>query len=162
VVRKPRNSFQFVRRALDVRTTPYLAIRADPQIDVTLDFIARLAALVPRPRVNLARFHGVFAPNSRYRAQITPAGRGRQGKADPNRTEPKKRRAMTWAQRLKRVFRIDIGTCESCGGAVRVIACIDDPLVIEKILTHIERRPAAGASPHAPRAPPAMSGGEPQ
>jgi hypothetical protein len=29
-----------------------------------LDFIAKLAALVPRPRVNLTRFHGVFAPNS--------------------------------------------------------------------------------------------------
>jgi hypothetical protein len=23
---------------------------------------------------------------------------------------------MSWAQRLKRVFRIDIGTCERCGG----------------------------------------------
>ena len=44
-----------------------------------LDFIARLAALVPRPRVNLTRFHGVFAPNSRWRAQITPAGRGKHG-----------------------------------------------------------------------------------
>jgi len=31
------------------------------------------AALVPRPRVNLTRFHGVFAPNSRHRAQVTPA-----------------------------------------------------------------------------------------
>ena len=30
-----------------------------------LDFIARLAALVPKPRVNLTRYHGVFAPNSR-------------------------------------------------------------------------------------------------
>jgi hypothetical protein len=37
-----------------------------------LDFIARLAALVPKPRVNLTRFHGVFAPNSRYRARATP------------------------------------------------------------------------------------------
>ncbi len=27
-----------------------------------LDFIALLAALVPKPRVNLTRFHGVFAP----------------------------------------------------------------------------------------------------
>ncbi len=26
-----------------------------------LDFMARLAALVPKPRVNLTRFHGVFA-----------------------------------------------------------------------------------------------------
>jgi len=31
-----------------------------------LDFIARLAALVPKPRVNLTRFHGLFAPNSKH------------------------------------------------------------------------------------------------
>lgn len=31
----------------------------------TLDFIARLAALVPKPRVNQARFHGVFVTNSK-------------------------------------------------------------------------------------------------
>ena len=42
-----------------------------------LDFIARLAAPVPKPRVNLTRFHGVFAPNSRHRALVTPAKRGR-------------------------------------------------------------------------------------
>lgn len=42
-----------------------------------LDFIARLAALVPKPRVNLTRFHGVFAPNSRHRALVTPAKRGK-------------------------------------------------------------------------------------
>ena len=43
-----------------------------------LDFMVRLAALVPRPRANLARFHGVFAgapdrPNSKHRALVTPA-----------------------------------------------------------------------------------------
>jgi hypothetical protein len=30
-----------------------------------LDFIARLAALVPKPRVNLMRFQGVVALNSK-------------------------------------------------------------------------------------------------
>jgi hypothetical protein len=39
-----------------------------------LDFISRLAALVPKPRVNLTRYHGVFAPNSQHRALVTPAG----------------------------------------------------------------------------------------
>ena len=34
-----------------------------------LDFIARLVALVPHPRVHLTRFHGVFAPKSKYRMQ---------------------------------------------------------------------------------------------
>lgn len=37
-----------------------------------LDFIARLAALVPRPRLNLTRFHGVFAANFKYRSRIVP------------------------------------------------------------------------------------------
>jgi len=35
-----------------------------------LDFIAKLAALVPKPWVNLTRFHGVFAPNSKHRAEV--------------------------------------------------------------------------------------------
>ena len=53
-----------------------------------LDFIARLAALVPPPRLNLTRFHGVFAPNSPHRARITPArgGLGHEAhKVRPNR-----------------------------------------------------------------------------
>ncbi len=95
-----------------------------------LDFIARLAALVPKPRVNLIRFHGVFAPNSRYRGRVTKAKRGRGGRraatGDPEAPTPAERRAsMSWAQRLKRVFNIDIETCSACGGAVRIIACIE-------------------------------------
>ena len=40
---------------------------------------------------------------------------------------------MTWAQRLMRVFGIDIKTCRACGGALEIIACIEDPVVVEKI-----------------------------
>ena len=43
-----------------------------------LDFIAKLAALVPKLRVNLARCHGVFTPNSQHRAEVTPAKRGKK------------------------------------------------------------------------------------
>jgi hypothetical protein len=32
-----------------------------------LDFIARLAALVRKPQVNLTRYYSVFAPNCRQR-----------------------------------------------------------------------------------------------
>ena len=73
-----------------------------------LDFIARLVALVPKPRVNLARFHGVFAPNSEHRAFVTPAkqGKGNKPKASglEEQTSAERRASMTWAQRLKRVF----------------------------------------------------------
>ena len=113
-----------------------------------LDFIARLATLVPKPRVNLTRFHGVFAPNSKHRALVTPAKRGRSNQArvtDEPPTPTERRASMTWAQRLKRVFNIDIETCSACGGAVKVIACIEDPAVIQKILTHLKEK--AGPEP---------------
>ena len=42
--------------------------------------VAKLAALIPKPRVNLTRFHGVFAPNSKWREQVTPAKRGKTKK----------------------------------------------------------------------------------
>ncbi len=126
-----------------------------------LDFIARLAALIPKPRVNLTRFHGVFAPNSQYRALITPAGRGKGQmhkvtEEAENRTPAERHAAMTWAQRLKRVFNIDIETCQACGGAVKIIACIEDPHVIRKILDHLNRL-APTTDPNSlpePRAPP--------
>jgi hypothetical protein len=68
-----------------------------------LDFIARLVALVPNPRVNLTRFHGVFAPNTKYRSSVTPAGRGNRKESHPadgfDQTPAEKRASMTWAQR---------------------------------------------------------------
>jgi hypothetical protein len=42
---------------------------------------------------------------------------------------------MSWMQRLKRVFAIDIETCPDCGGTQRVIVCNEDPPQIAKILT---------------------------
>jgi hypothetical protein len=101
-----------------------------------LDLISKLAALVPAPRVNLTRFHGVFAPHSQYRGIITPSRPAVENKTldDAVQTEAEKKGAMTWSVRLKRAFNIDVNTCEKCGGAVRVIACIEDPVVIKKIL----------------------------
>ncbi len=108
-----------------------------------LDFMARLGALVPRPRANLTRFHGVFAPNSKHRALVTPSKRGKSAKREisgDERSPVEQHAAMTWAQRLKRVFNIDISTCDACGCAVRVIASIEDPVVIKQILAHLKRK----------------------
>ncbi len=131
-----------------------------------LDFIARLATLVPKPRVNLTRFHGVFAPNSKNRAEISPnkAKQRKQGAhRKPDGTSQKqtseKRKSMTWAQRLKRVFGIDIETCHQCGGVVKIIASIEDPVVIEKILSHLHKKNEKIVKRLQPesRAPPQMS-----
>ena len=123
-----------------------------------LDFIARLAELVPPPRQNLTRFHGVFAPNSPHRARITPARRGRGAKpTKPTQTEDRtpaeQRSAMQWAKRLKRVFQVDVETCPKCGGTVQIIASIEDLPVIERILNHLAKNDLPGLWPDS-RAPP--------
>jgi ribosomal protein S27E len=130
-----------------------------------LDFLARLAALVPRPRVNLTRFHGVLAPNAKWRGAVTPSGRGRGGRAggraagvgaEGEAPGPAKRQAMTWAQRLKRVFRIEIERCGRCGGQMKVIAAIEDPAVVERILRHVGQLEEGSAelATAGPRGPP--------
>ena len=98
-----------------------------------MDFIARLAALIPPPRLNLTRYHGVFASNSKLRPLITNPKRKAAGSSKKQCHSFR----MSWAERLKRVFNIDIEVCTQCGGKVKIIASIKDPLVIDKILTHL-------------------------
>jgi hypothetical protein len=47
-------------------------------------------------------------------------------------------------QRLKRVFAIDIESCPDCGGTLRVIACIEAPALIARILGHVQQRLESG------------------
>ena len=60
-------------------------------------------------------------------------------------THAERHAAMTWAQRLKRVFSIDIEVCGRCGGSVRVIVeasnrSIEDQDVIDRILNHLRQK----------------------
>ena len=71
---------------------------------------------------------GCFWPKARV--ECRPLWRPLSG----NGVEP------TWAQRLKRVFNIDIEVCSLCGGSVRVTACIEDQDVIDRILTHLRHK----------------------
>jgi hypothetical protein len=111
-----------------------------------VDFIGKLAALIPPPRLNLTRFFGVFAPNSNLRAQVTASQRGKNSPKlvnirDEHSDKPYHARSMTWAQRLKRVFNIDINECEKCQQHnVSIIACIADIHVIQKILKYLDKK----------------------
>ena len=115
----------------------------------------RLAALVPRPRVHLTRFHGVLAPHYKHRALIVPKPKAAQKQEPPSTSDgsapvpieeagatlteavtadPKR---ISWARLLKRVFKIDVEICPHCKSRVRILAAIEDPEVIRKILGHL-------------------------
>jgi hypothetical protein len=101
--------------------------------------MARLAALVPRPRLNLTRFHGVFAPNFKHRAQIVP--RRARGRVDAD----KPLAPMTWPLPHIRVLR---GTGTSCpmGAApqARVRHAPGHPLLMLRINSPCRHRDLSG------------------
>ena len=135
-----------------------------------LEFMQRLAALVPRPRLHLIRFgvcitslrevsgpplreHGVVAPNAKLRAMVVPQGPDGSNEAAPpaeceaNCAHHRPVR-LSWARLLKRVFELDLEHCPNCGGELKIIAAILEQPVIEKILTHLGLQ--ARAPPRSP------------
>ena len=121
-----------------------------------MEFLAKLAALVPRPRANLTRYHGVLAPNAKYRNLVVPTPKLSKRKKIKHAkavdssasTEANHPLApLSWAERLKRVFKLDIELCPRCGGRLRVIATITQPEVIQKLLDHVQQPQAPPRQP---------------
>jgi len=116
-----------------------------------LEFLQKLAVLVPRLRLNLIRYHGVLAPNAKLRSQVVPKSiedNPSEDSVDEVFTLPKPKQYISWARLLKRVFNIDIETCPHCQGKMKIIAAIEDPPTIVKILKHLGL--PARAPPRAP------------
>ena len=111
-----------------------------------LEFLEKLAALVPLPRVHLVRYAGCLAPHSALREAIipTPRQQGVEEQAASTASLP-----WSWARLLKRVFALEMARCPFCQrGALRIIATITQGEVISKILRHLKH--AADPPPIAP------------
>lgn len=108
--------------------------------------------------VNLSR--GLRAKQEVPRAgdigQAEQGGRGRQGRGSEGAYTSRAPSRDDLAQRLQRVFGIDIKTCSSCDGPMRIIACIEEPAVIEKLFSHLVANAPELTVPAAPpvRTPP--------
>jgi hypothetical protein len=129
-----------------------------------LELLERLAALVPPPRFNLVRYHGVLAPAAKGRAAVvarrpsvgagstTVAGcdcapglggmgeRGGERKsgtmkaAEVPGTGRRRPRNYSWAELMRRVFEVDVLECPACHGRMRILAAIHPPEATRAIL----------------------------
>ena len=114
-----------------------------------LEFLEKLAALTPRPRINLILYHGVLATNARWRSRIVPgpdvstldAGASpddtRGASRDDTTGWPRQPRHWRWADLMRRAFDLDVLACPQCGNRMRLLATIEDPRVVEQILAHL-------------------------
>ena len=165
-----------------------------------VELLEKLAAITPRPRVNLLFYHGLLAPRARWRRLATSYGRpqvasagdapdaqpvtcapalvsqhshrlasAEQNNGDKHETmnlvnapacrasstttestaqgpsdsstagasAKEKRRYSAWSELMRRAFSLDVLACPRCGSRMRLIATIEDPAVVKKILNHL-------------------------
>ncbi len=107
-----------------------------------VELLERLAALVPRPRINLVLYHGVLAPRAAWRSAIVPAQEAdddhESGTAGECRHERVGRRPnWDWAKLMERSFGFDVLACPRCAGRMTLVALIRDAAVVTRILRHL-------------------------
>ncbi len=135
------------------------------------DFLALALQHVPAPRLHQVRYYGRYSNAARARraavvesvaaggsiAPSTTSGGG-TSPADPaadhiapGEAVQRRRQRRLWARLLRRVYEVDPLVCRQCGAPMRVVAFIQEPAAIRKILTHLERH---GGHRYPPRDPP--------
>jgi hypothetical protein len=104
----------------------------------------------------MIRFHGVFAPNAKVRAEVVPQKQQRNlaehsaaELADAEQThffddEPQKPKRHAWAWLLKKVFLVDVTICADCGGRMKWLEVCTEKRDIHRVLS------AHGLAPRAP------------
>jgi len=105
---------------------------------VTLDpheLIARICAMVPPPRFQRIRFHGVFSPNSALRGDVVASARPNVAPSieppeplqlrlfghlfEAPDADVSQRRRKPWAWLLRYMFAIDVSVCPECCGPMK-------------------------------------------
>ena len=85
------------------------------------EFIEKLIAIIPQPRIHGVRFHGILAPSAEDRKKVVPAAltehaQGELFECHKKKSKPQK---TSWSELLKRTFQIDLSKCLVCGGIVK-------------------------------------------
>jgi hypothetical protein len=118
-----------------------------------------LAALTPRPRINLVLYYGVLGARSAWRARIAGSGaeRSTETAGTPSApcatAAPRPRANRLWAELMQRSFGFDVLACPRCGGRLELIALIENAPVIRRILGHLDL-PTELPTPRPARPPP--------
>jgi hypothetical protein len=134
-----------------------------------VDFLGRLAVLVPRPRVNLILYYGTLGARAGRRPEMVRRGRaetslvepvraggGAAADTDPEGTGRADGRGWRWAALMRRTFGFDVLACPGCGGRLRLVALIEDASIVGRILRHLGL-PDTIPTPRPARAPPAAT-----
>ena len=122
-----------------------------------LDFLARVIAHIPPPKIHLVRYLGHYSNVARGRRKkgkeepLTP-GHSRHREDDGLTDGGRRARRRAWARLIRRVYEVDPLVCSNCGGEMRIVSVILEHRIITRILGHLARKGI-----EAGRGPPELS-----
>ncbi len=135
----------------------------DSRVFDPLDWVHAITTQIPDPGQHMVRYYGAYSNRAR---QLYRTAKSRVEEDDESVPEPPAggaeedsedawvvARRRSWARLIRRIYEIDPLVCPRCGHALKIVAVITDPVVVDRILAHRKRRGLS--SPFEPRAPPA-------
>ena len=107
------------------------------------EFIARITQHIPEKSFQLVRYYGWYSNRSRgdrkKKQQKTHSAIASDATDILEITEPSQIKipSKTWRECIKKVWEVDPLACPKCGGEMKIISFIDEPLLIRRILEHL-------------------------
>jgi hypothetical protein len=112
-----------------------------------LEWIAKLAALIPRPRKNLVFYHGVLSANAAWRSQVVAYGATRPPTAQRTLAGSLKTKCTSLHCRITShgsgriscgdAFGHDLLACARCGGKMELLEIVLERTAIRRVLSHL-------------------------
>jgi hypothetical protein len=103
-----------------------------------LELLEKLAVMVPPPGRHTVTYHGILSSAAKLRSQIVPGGAAPAAAGDPAEgaapeLAAQRPRRLLWALLMQRTFGLDVLRCEKCGGRMKLVAVIMDPVQIARL-----------------------------
>jgi hypothetical protein len=119
-----------------------------------LDFLAEVTQHIPNKGEHQIKYYGFYSNKRRGMQKKKDPKVESQSNSNDSDTPYRKKCRITWAMLIKAVFEVDPLKCPQCGGTMKIVSFVEEPVVIRKILKHCNlwkdppRPPPLEIAPH--------------
>ncbi len=135
-----RNPFALAKMTYDPNTAMVIyrsklhaTLKRNYQLMPALKWLRLLLNHIPDKYEHLVRYYGYYSNRSRGTRRLAEPLSDEHAQITIDDRPPDRRCKANWARLIQKVYEVDPLECPNCGAAMRIIALIDQPAVIERI-----------------------------
>lgn len=147
-------TYDAAKGAVIYRSRLHATLKRNFQAMPGVEWLELLCKHIPDRNEHMVRYYGRYSSRTRGAEHELPDSEETEAEVSAPARQAAK---AAWAKLIRKVYEVDPLECPKCGAQMRVIALIEDPAVIERILTWLglwEPRQPGGPSP--PTGPPSL------